>query len=129
MLGKDPTSVQNALHAGTEKGMELCIIEGLHSYDAGHEISNTASEQFDSKNSIGPCLALTVCPLYEIAMIQYTIIADQTYTAIHQPNALVEDTLIGNNIQPISHNHNDNIKSLIYPTYGTGSYLTLSLLW
>ena len=44
VLGKNPTSVQNAITLAQKKNMELCIIESLHSHDPGHEINNIASK-------------------------------------------------------------------------------------
>ena len=57
MLGKNPTSVQNAMMLAQKKDTELHIIERLHSHDAGHKINNIASKQVDNKNIIGPCHA------------------------------------------------------------------------
>ena len=37
--------------------MELCIIEGLHSHDSGHEINNINNKQNDNQNTMGPCHA------------------------------------------------------------------------
>ena len=73
---------------------KLHIIEGLHSHDLGHEINNIANKQIDNKKDIGPCHA---CNSPHLAMNQYAINADQTLTAIHQPNALEKDSLTGNN--------------------------------
>ena len=52
-----------------------------------------------TKTALDPAMLVVAHTLYEIAMNQCTINADQTYTAIYQPNALVEDPLIGNNKQ------------------------------
>ena len=45
MLGKNPTSVQNAITLAQKKGAELCIIEGLHSHDSGHKMNNITNSQ------------------------------------------------------------------------------------
>ena len=37
MLGKNPTSVRNAITLAQKKNAELCIIEGLHNHDPEHE--------------------------------------------------------------------------------------------
>ena len=39
-LGKNPTSVQNAITLTQKKGAELCITEGLYKHDSGHEANN-----------------------------------------------------------------------------------------
>ena len=40
MLGKNPTSVQNAITLAQKKDVKLCIMEGLHNHDPGQEINN-----------------------------------------------------------------------------------------
>ena len=58
VLGKNPTSVQNAITLAQKKDVELCIIEGLHNHDPGHEINNIYNKQHKNQNSnIGPCHA------------------------------------------------------------------------
>ena len=47
MLGKNPTSVQNAITLVQKKDMELCIIEGLHNHDSGHEFNNIYDKEND----------------------------------------------------------------------------------
>ena len=56
MLGKNPTSVQNAITIAQKKDSELCIIEGLHNYDPEYEINNISNKQYQNQNSnTGPC--------------------------------------------------------------------------
>ena len=57
VLGKNPTSVQNAIMVEQKKDVELCIIECLHSHDSGHEITNITNKQVNNQNNIGPCHA------------------------------------------------------------------------
>ena len=57
MLGKNPTSVQNAITLAQKKDTELCIIEGLHNHDSGHEVNNIYNKQNDTQNNMGPCHA------------------------------------------------------------------------
>ena len=57
MLGKNPTSVQNAITLAQKKDTELCIIEGLHSHDSGHEINNRTTKQNNHQNIMEPCHA------------------------------------------------------------------------
>ena len=40
-----------------------------------------------TKTTLDPAMLVAACTLYEIVMNQYAINADQTWTAIHQPNA------------------------------------------
>ena len=55
-LGKLPTSVKNATTLAQKKDCELCIIEGLHNCDPGHEINHISNKQYQSQNSeTGPC--------------------------------------------------------------------------
>ena len=56
MLGKNPTSVHNAITISQKKDDELHIIEGFHNHDPEHKINNISSKQYQSQNSnIGPC--------------------------------------------------------------------------
>ena len=56
VLGKNPTSVQNAITLVQKKDAELCIIEGLHNHDPEHEINNISNKQYQNQNSnTGPC--------------------------------------------------------------------------
>ena len=57
VLGKNPTSVKNAITLAQKKDAELCIIEGLHSHDAGHEINSIVNKQNNNQNNMGPCHA------------------------------------------------------------------------
>ena len=41
VLGKNLTSDQNAITLAQKNDAELCIIEGLHSHDSGHEINTS----------------------------------------------------------------------------------------
>ena len=54
MLGKNPTSVQNAKTFPQKKDANLCIIGGLHIQDTGHEINNSSNNQNDNQYNIGP---------------------------------------------------------------------------
>ena len=56
MLGKNSTSVQTAITPVQKKDVELCIIEGLHNDDPGHEVNNIYNKQNEHQNSMGPCL-------------------------------------------------------------------------
>ena len=56
VLGKNPTSVQNAITLVQRKDMELHIIEGLQCVDSGHEINNINNKQND-QNNMGSCHA------------------------------------------------------------------------
>ena len=53
VLSKNPNSVQNAITLAQKKGVELCIIEGLHSHDSDHEINNITNKN-DDQNNMGP---------------------------------------------------------------------------
>ena len=56
MLGKNPTSVPNAITLGQKKDVELHIIEGLHNHDPEHEINNISNKHCQTQNSnTGPC--------------------------------------------------------------------------
>ena len=55
MSCKNPTSVQIAIASAQKKDVELCIIEGLHNHDSGHEINNIYNKQNDNHNNMGPC--------------------------------------------------------------------------
>ena len=55
MLGKNPTSVQNAIMLAKKKDAELCIIKGLHNHDSGHEINNIYPKHNDKPVNIGLC--------------------------------------------------------------------------
>ena len=56
VLGKDPTSMQNAITLAQKKDAELCITEGLHNHDPEHEVDNISNKQYQSQNSnIWPC--------------------------------------------------------------------------
>ena len=56
VLGKNPTSVQNAITLAQKKDAELCIIEDLHNHDPEQEINNISSKQNKNQNSnTGPC--------------------------------------------------------------------------
>ena len=57
VLGKNPTSVQNAITLAWKKDAEFHIMEGLHSYDSGHEINNITANQNNHQNIMGPCHA------------------------------------------------------------------------
>ena len=50
VLGKNPTSVQNAITAAQKKDAELCIIEGLHNHDLEHEMNHISNKQYQSQN-------------------------------------------------------------------------------
>ena len=39
VLGRNPTSVQNAIMLAQKKDVELHIIEGLHNHDSGHKVN------------------------------------------------------------------------------------------
>ena len=54
ILGKNPTSVQNAITLAHKKDAELYIIEGLHSHDSGNEVNNITNKQNDNQNK-KPC--------------------------------------------------------------------------
>ena len=56
MLGKNPTSVQNAIMLAQKRDVELHIIEGLHNHDSGHEVS-IFNKQNNNQNNKGPCHA------------------------------------------------------------------------
>ena len=47
MLGKNPTSVQNAIMLAQKNDAELHIIKGLHNHDSGHEVNNIYPKQND----------------------------------------------------------------------------------
>ena len=58
VLGKNPTSVQNAIMLVQKKDAELNTIEGLHNHDLGHEINNIYPSHNDKSNNIEtlPCM-------------------------------------------------------------------------
>ena len=53
-------------------------MEGLHSHDPGHEISNIATKQINKKTALHPVILVFVHTLYEIAINQHAIDADKT---------------------------------------------------
>ena len=56
MLGKDPTSVQNAITLAQKKDAELHIIEGSHNHDPEHEVYSISNKYYQNQNSdTGPC--------------------------------------------------------------------------
>ena len=57
MLGKNPSSVQNAIMLEQKRDVEVCIIEGLYNHDSGHEVNTIYNKQNDNQNNIGPCHA------------------------------------------------------------------------
>ena len=58
VLGKSPTSVQNAITLVQKKDAELCIIEGLNNHDPGHKINSICNKQNENQNNnMGPCHA------------------------------------------------------------------------
>ena len=42
------------------KDAKLCIIEGLHNHDSGHEIKNIYNKQNYAQNNIGPTMLVMV---------------------------------------------------------------------
>ena len=48
VLGKNPTSVQNAITLAQKKDAQLCTIEGLQKHDPGYEIINIYYKQHKS---------------------------------------------------------------------------------
>ena len=61
ILGKNPTSVHNAIMLIQKKDTELKIIERLHNHDSDHDIHNINLSQYDKPNNLGPCHACN-CP-------------------------------------------------------------------
>ena len=57
MLHKNPISVQNSIMLAQKKDVKLCIIEGIHNHDSGHEVNNIYGKQNDNQNNMGPCHA------------------------------------------------------------------------
>ena len=57
VLGKNPTSVQNAIMLAQKKDAELRIIERLHNHDSDHEINNIYTKHNDIPINMGPCHA------------------------------------------------------------------------
>ena len=57
ILGKNPTSVQNAIMLAQKKDVELKIIEGLHNHDLHYEIHKINLSQDDRPDKPGPCHA------------------------------------------------------------------------
>ena len=57
ILGKNPTSVQNAIKLVQKKDAELQIIEGLHNHNLGNEIHNIHVSWNDKSSKLGPCHA------------------------------------------------------------------------
>ena len=55
ILGKNPTSVQNAITLAQKKDVELRIIEGLHNHDSGHKINNIYTKHNEKPINIGSC--------------------------------------------------------------------------
>ena len=55
VLGKNSTSVQNAVMLVQKKDAELCFIEGLHNHDSWHKVNNIYIKQNNNQNSMGPC--------------------------------------------------------------------------
>ena len=77
ILGKSSTSVQNAIRLAQKKDAELCIIEGLHSHESGHEINKLLRNKLIIK-ALNTAMLVVAHILYEIAMNQYAIDTDQT---------------------------------------------------
>ena len=46
VLGKNSTSVQNAITVAQKKDAELCITEGLHNHDQEHKINHISNKQY-----------------------------------------------------------------------------------
>ena len=57
ILGRNPTSVQNAIMLMQKKDAELKIIDGLHNNNLDHEIHNINLSQNDKPSDPGPCHA------------------------------------------------------------------------
>ena len=72
VLGKNPTSVQNAITLAA-----LCIIKGLHSHDSGHDVNNIKNKQNNNQNNMGPCHACSGPHLVRYLINQYATDAGQ----------------------------------------------------
>ena len=58
VLGKNPTSGQNAIILAQKKDAELHIFEGLHNHYPEHEINNISNKKYQNHNcNTGPCHA------------------------------------------------------------------------
>ena len=55
VLGKNPTSVQNAIMLAQKKDAELRIIEGLYNHVSGHKINNIYPKHSNKPIDIEPC--------------------------------------------------------------------------
>ena len=55
VLGKKPTTVQNAIMLVQKGDVELHIIEGLHNHDSGYKVNNIYNKQNNNQNKTGPC--------------------------------------------------------------------------
>ena len=56
MLGKSPTSVQNAITLAQKKDVKLCIIEGLPNHDSGHKVNNILINKIIGKRIEDPAM-------------------------------------------------------------------------
>ena len=57
VLGKNPTSVLNAITLAQKTDVEFCIIEGFHNHDSCNEVNNIYNKQNNNQNNMGPCHA------------------------------------------------------------------------
>ena len=55
MLGKNPTSVKNAITLAQKKDAELCIIEDLHNHVPEHKINHISNKLYQGKSSSPKC--------------------------------------------------------------------------
>ena len=57
MLGKIPTSVQNAIMLAQKKDAEIHIIKSLHNHDSGHKVNTIYPKQNNKQINKWPCHA------------------------------------------------------------------------
>ena len=89
VLGKNPTSVWNAISLVQKKDAELCIIEGLHNHDPEHKINYISNKQYQNQNSnTGPCHGCSGPHLIKTVKTQYEKDAGQIETIMHKLDAL-----------------------------------------
>ena len=92
VLGKNPTSVKNAITLVQKNDAELKIIEGLHNHDLGHEIHNIHQVRMTNRINLDPATHITVLTSLMIVMKQLALDVNLILIAIHHPNALGNTT-------------------------------------
>ena len=77
VLGKNPTSVQNAITLAQKTDAELRFIEGLHKHNSGQEINTIYPKHKDKPINKGPRHACNGPHLIKIVITQHVVDANQ----------------------------------------------------